>query len=376
MQDIGQALENIEALESSGTKSVPSQHTDKKLPSKSVRQKKKDSHKQHLNKKTFENKLKPRLDAKRYFPDDELAAVLEECRRTAMQQPAREVEIQVNTPSLTEMCQQTVDYLINVGKVQPSAEGAAHDAQNLEKVVKAQATAKVHVARRTNGKLVDVHEVEYVNRIEKRFTVVPKVLNVYLEQIGHFEIDGQPFIPKSLPPLRFNRLAAGRLMTGLERNSPAGVREIAIAIINPENIAGYVENGRFVGDPIDMVTQRHGVLEWIRADSIDDFQQLCSWYEGFITRCTRKAGSLLQNVVYAKGEGTAAQLVGSRDDPRILQREVWCCKKLDQNTLQIGGLFGYGYGSADKFHDEDLSCVTDRIDTEGMFQRIQRCQKL
>lgn len=378
MQEVSNPLDQIaDGIQSTGAFCAPEQPEKKKLPSKSARSKKNISHTKHLNKKTLENKLKPKLDAKRYFPEEDLQLVLEECRRTVLQQPVREVEIKVNTPSLTKVCKETIDYLYNVGKVQPSEFGGhERDTVNLEKIVMAQAVAKVHAARRHNGKLVDTHEVEYINRIEKRFTVIPKVLNVYLEQIGQFEIEGQKFVPKSLPSLAFSRLAVGRFLTTMARNGPSGVRMVGVATVQPAHLNSYVDGGIFTGDPLVMLMSNHGTVEWVQADSIEDFRQLCEWYESFITRCTRKAGSLLQTVVYGKGEGTAAQLVGSRDDDRISQREMWCCKRIDQNTMQIGGLFGYGLMSTDKFHDEDIACIVDRMDIEGMYQRIQRCQKL
>lgn len=344
----------------------------KSVPSKKVRQGKKDSHKKHLNQKTVENKIKPRLDAKRHFPEEDLAALLEECRRTAMQQPAREIEVQVETPALRELCVQTVNYLHTVGKVAPGE----NDVDNLEKVIKAQALTKIAIARRSNGKIVDVGESDYTSRIEKRFTVLPKVANIYLENIGQFEDEGQVFVPKRLRPLRFSNLARGRYLTSMTRNSPEGIREVAIATIREEAVANYVVNGQFTGDPFALMTSGQGTITWERIDSVGDFRTLCEWYENFISKCGRKAGGLLQNVIFAKGEGTVAQLVGSRDDPHTMRREIWCNRKIDQNTLQIGGLFGYGYLSSDKYHDEDIATIHDGMDVEGMYQRIQRCQRL
>lgn len=344
----------------------------KSVPSKKVRQGKKDSHKKHLNAKTVENKIKPRLDAKRHFPEEDLAALLEECRRTAMQQPVREFEVQVETPALHELCVQTVNYLHTVGKVAPGTD----DADNLEKVIKAQALTKIAIARRSNGKIVDVGEADYTSRVEKRFTVLPKVANLYLEQIGQFEDDGQLFVPKRLRPLRFSNLTHGRYLTSLTRNGPGGIREVAIATIQDGAAVNYVEGGMFTGDPFALVTNGHGSITWERIDSVGDFRALCEWYESFISKCGRKAGGLLQNVIFSKGEGTVAQLVGSRDDPQTMRREIWCNRKIDQNTLQIGGLFGYGYLSSDKYHDEDIATVHDGMDVEGMYQRIQRCQRL
>lgn len=371
---ISQIVSPIPQINSSGA-SAPIAQQKKHVPSKSVRNKKKEEHKKHLNKKVVQNRLNPRLDAKRHISDDDLAAVLEECRRTAMQQPPREVEITVETPALHEVCKNTVQYLYNVGKVPACADGGADtDVANLEKVVIAQAATKVNLARRHNGKLINVSEADYTNRVEKRFTVLPKITNIYLEQIGYFEVDGQVFIPKSLPPLTFKKLSAGQFMTELSRNSPNG-EERAIATLTPEYVPTYVRDG-IVTDPITMISQGHGLIHWVPVNGIGDFRDLCVWYEDFISRCSRKASNILQNVTYGKGEGTVAQLVGSRYDERIHQMEIWCCKNIDQNTLQIGGLFSYGYKSKDKFHDEDLACVTDRIDIEGMYQRIQRCQKL
>lgn len=346
--------------------------TRKPVPSKKVRQGKKESHKKHLNQKTVENKIKPRLDAKRHFPEEDLAALLEECRRTAMQQPVREIEVKVETPALRELCVQTVDYLHTVGKVAPGVD----DVDNLEKVVKAQALTKIAIARRSNGKIVDVGEADYTSRIEKRFTVLPKIANIYLENIGQFECEGQVFVPKRLRPLRFSNLARGRYMTSMTRNSPEGVREVAIVTVEDNMAANYVTNGLFTGDPFTLVTNGHGSISWERIDSVGDFHALCVWYENFISKCGRKASGLLQNVVYTKGEGTVAQLVGSRDDPQTMRREIWCNRKIDQNTLQIGGLFGYGYLSSDKYHDEDIAVIHDGMDVEGMYQRIQRCQRL
>lgn len=346
----------------------------KSVPSKSVRNRKKEEHKKHLNKKVIQNRLNPRLDAKRHISEDDLAAVLEECRRTMIQQPPREVEVEIDTPALDEVCRNTVQYLYTVGKVQACAEGGAEvDSVNLKKVVVAQSMAKIHLARRFNGKLVNVEDSDYVNRVEKRFTVLPKVLNVYVEQVGHFEVDGQVFVPKKQSPLQFRRLARDQYLTALHRSSPGDER--ALVTISPEFAGRYVTDG-IVADPLTAVLNGHGVLHWVPSSSVGDFRTLCQWYEDFISRCSRKAGNILQNVIFSKGEGTAAQLVGSRYDERISQLEIWCAKKIDQNSLQIGGLFGFGFGSSDKFHDEELACITDRIDTEGMYQRIQRCQKL
>lgn len=288
--------------------------------------------------------MKSRLDAKRHFPDEDLAAMLEECRRTAVQQPVREVEVQIETPALRELCVQTIDYLHTVGKVAPGVD----DVDNLEKVVKAQALTKIAIARRSNGKIVDVGEADYTSRIEKRFTVLPKIANIYLENVGQFEHDGQTFVPKRLRPLRFMNLARGRFLTSMTRSSPGSVREVAIATVNEGAAAQYVTDGVFTGDPFAMVTNGHGFITWERIDSIGDFRTLCEWYENFISKCGRKASGLLQNVVYAKGEGTVTQLVGSRDDQQTMRREIWCNRKIDQNTLQIviEEKYGSRYGCA------------------------------
>lgn len=362
--------------DSSEESSSKAQQKKPSVPSKSAREKKKEQHKKFLNQKVVQNRLNPKLDAKRHISEDDLAAVLEECRRTVVQQPPRQVSVQIDTDALDATCKNTVQYLYNVGKVQAFAEGGADvDAQNLKKVVMAQAAAKIHIARRHNGKLVNVEDSDYVNRVEKRFTVLPKVLNVYIEQIGHFEVDGQVFIPSKQPPLAFKKLASNQYMTTITRNSPEGEFR-AIITIAPENLGDYVNEAGVVSDPLTVFANGHGTITWVPTTSLGDFRDLCTWYEGFISRCSRKAGNILENVVYGKGEGTPALLVGSRYDARISQLEIWCAKKIDHNSLQIGGLFGYGYESTDAFHNEAIACITDRIDTEGMYQRIQRCQKL
>lgn len=368
------AAQQVAQIDSSGAQAPIADQKKTSVPSKSVRNKKKEDHKKHLNKKVVQNRLNPRLDAKRHISEDDLAEVLEECRRTAMQQPVREVQVTVDTPALSDLCRHTVQYLYNVGKVQVHPEGSNVDIQNLKKVVVAQATAKVELARRHCGKTVNVSEVDYINRVEKRFTVLPKIMNAYVEQIGHFTLDGQMFVPKKLPPLTFKMLSAGQYMTTLSRSGPNGEERAVLTLAN-EHVATYVVNG-VVNDALTAVAQGHGLVTWVPVSGIGDFRQLCEWYEDFISRCSRKAGNILQNVVFSKGEGTVAQLVGSRFCDRIQQLEIWCCKLLDQNTLQIGGLFQFGYESSDKYHDEAIACVTDRIDVEGMYQRIQRCQKL
>lgn len=376
LRELDEAISNMTQPDSSGISGIPNINSKKiSVPSKSVRERKKEDHKRHLNKKVVQNRLNPRLDAKRHISEDDLAAVLEECRRTAMQQPVREFEVKVDTDALTETCKNTVQYLYTVGKVPACEHGGFNtDVANLKKVVVAQASTKISLARRHNGKLVNVADSDYSTRVEKRFNVLPKVLNVYLEQIGHLELDGQVFVPKKLPPLTFGRLAAGQYMTTMSQSSPDGEKR-AIAAVPPEHVATYVVDD-VVNDPMTMLNNGHGTLNFVPIDSIGDFHSLCTWYEEFTSRCSKKAGNMMQDVVFGKGEGTAAQLVGSRYDERIHQMEIWCVKKIDQNTLQIGGLFAYGFESDEKFHDEDLACITDRIDTEGMYQRIQRCQKL
>lgn len=357
---------------SSGVAQAPQADRTKRVPSKNVRLKKKDAHKKLLNEKTMQNKVNPRLDAKRFFAEEDLAIVLEECRRTAMQQPPREFDVSIEGTSLTNVCAETVNYLSIVGKVLPR-DG---DAENLAKVVKAQAITKINLARRHNGKTVNVAELEYSNRVEKRFNVLPKILNVYLEQIGFCTVDGQTFIPKKKVAPSFETLGPGRYLTTLRRNSPQG-ELMGIATIAQAHLASYVENGVFVNEHLFVDNlNTHGTIEWVPTSSVGNFQSLCTWYEDFINRCSKRVASVLEHVTYGKGEGSVAQLVGSRDDERIQQREVWCNKLIDQNTLQIGGLFGYGYMSTDKFHDEDIATLSDRIDIEGMYQRIQRCQKL
>lgn len=223
-----------------------------------------------------------------------------------MQQPVREIEVRLDTPSLYEVCKNTVDYLQTVGKVAPGEGGTAGDVDNLVKVMKAQAATKIAIARRSNGKLVEICEAEYSSRVEKRFTVLPKVANAYLENIGQFECDGQVFVPKRLPSLHFVSLVEGLYMTTYIRNGPGNVREVAIASVNANQRQAYVQGKEFTGDPFTMVTNGHDTLVWERIDSIGDFRNLCEWYEKFISKCNRKAGALLQNVVFAKGEGKGA----------------------------------------------------------------------
>lgn len=179
LRELDEAILQIAQADSSEAQASNANQKKTAVPNKSVRNKKKEEHKKHLNKKVVQNRLNPRLDAKRHISDDDLAAVLEECRRTAMQPPPREVEIKVETPALHDICKNTIQYLYTVGKVQVcDAGGADADVTNVERVIVAQASAKVNLARRHNGKLVNVAESDYVNRVEKRFTVLPKIANV------------------------------------------------------------------------------------------------------------------------------------------------------------------------------------------------------
>lgn len=347
----------------------PKSNTHK--PSKSVRERKKQAHLDHVNKGA--NAAKEAFMDKKYFSMDTISGVLEQIRNNQVQKVAREFPVSLDPSTITTISDSTVDYLYQTGKMTPDGNNGVTDKRVLSKVLETVSIVKIHEARRLNGKMTTVRDLDYSTRVKSRFTVLPKLANDYVSNIGFFNHSGQVFVPSTTKVIQFTELRTGVYRTGITK-ATNGVVEYCVAIPRSEYVQTYVDGEGLVTDPFQMVTSGHGTIEWISEPPGGNFSQLCQAYEDFINRCSRKVANVMQIVDFS-GTGSVSQLVGSRDLENSY-REIWCNKDIDQGALMIGGLFGYGFNNKNIWYDEEIACVRSTMDMAGIFINLQRTQRI
>lgn len=309
------------------------------------------------------------------------------------------IKIPISTVHIIDICKALVEELRTACQVRMKDT----DLNTLIIVSVLQAEAKVRIAsRETAFHTFDRKLDSRVNKTTCSFPMAIFPLSVFLKQIGAVDIEGQTFVPElidlkyetiskyaskknvTIIPSNVIPLESGNCLTGAKQwvRILNESKALEIKIIERNEKGGFSFTQAFLRDP--------NKFNWIGVlfieppnNVVTDFEELAERYFDIIKRVREKLKPVVFTFDLYKSTGTAAQLATSKlhssDENKTMYR-VWCSRFIDDDSLEIGGYFHYGFGLEDSHFSRSskFRCCEVFIETKqplGLFviKKINQC---